>query len=214
MNKTININLGGVFFHIDEIAYQKLKSYLDAIRRSLSDDPKGRDEIITDIESRIGELLSDKVKDVRQVVNQQDIDEVIDIMGKPEDYLVDDEIFSDDSYSTDRRKKPRKLYRDGSDRFLGGVSSGMAHYLNVDVIWIRLGWLWVSADRASPIDRHIVMHIVFCGRRLICVLHIIYSLLTQRDYGSLCPPRDLFRGFQSDCFIMFQLSAYRHSAFI
>ncbi|UCE93986.1 MAG: transcriptional regulator, partial [Flavobacteriaceae bacterium] len=85
MNKTININLGGVFFHIDEIAYQKLKSYLDAIRRSLSDDPKGRDEIITDIESRIGELLSAKVKDVRQVVNQQDIEEVIDVMGKPED---------------------------------------------------------------------------------------------------------------------------------
>ncbi|WKK66964.1 PspC domain-containing protein [Lutimonas zeaxanthinifaciens] len=141
MNKTININLGGVFFHIDEIAYQKLKSYLDAIRRSLSDDPKGRDEIITDIESRIGELLSDKVKDVRQVVNQQDIDEVIDVMGKPEDYMVDDEIFSDDSYSSYTRKRPRKLYRDGSDRFLGGVSSGMAHYLNVDVIWIRLGWL-------------------------------------------------------------------------
>ena len=141
MNKTININLGGVFFHIDEIAYQKLKSYLDAIRRSLSDDPKGRDEIITDIESRIGELLSAKVKDVRQVVNQQDIEEVIDVMGKPEDYMVDDEIFNDDSYSSYSRKKPRKLYRDGSDRFLGGVSSGMAHYLNIDVIWIRLGWL-------------------------------------------------------------------------
>jgi len=96
MNKTININLGGIFFHIDEIAYQKLKRYLDAVRRSLSDDPKGRDEIITDIESRIGELLSDKVKDVRQVVNEQDIDEVIEVMGKPEDYMVDDEIFSDE----------------------------------------------------------------------------------------------------------------------
>ena len=36
MNKTININLGGIFFHIDEVAYQKLKGYLDAIRRSLS----------------------------------------------------------------------------------------------------------------------------------------------------------------------------------
>ena len=82
MNKTININLGGVFFHIDEIAYQKLKGYLDAIRRSLSDDPQGRDEIITDIETRIGELLSDKIKDVRQVVNESDIEEVIEVMGR------------------------------------------------------------------------------------------------------------------------------------
>ncbi len=141
MNKTININLGGIFFHIDEGAYQKLKGYLDAIRRSLSDDPKGRDEIITDIESRIGELLSARVKDVRQVVNQQDIDEVIEVMGKPEDYMVDDEIFNDDSYGNYRSQKSKKLYRDGSDRFLGGVSSGMAHYLNIDVIWVRLGWL-------------------------------------------------------------------------
>lgn len=141
MNKTININLGGIFFHIDEIAYLKLKNYLDAIRRSLSDDPKGRDEIITDIESRIGELLSEKVKDVRQVINENDIDEVIDIMGKPEDYMVDDEIFNDDNYSAYSNKRSKKLYRDGDDKFLGGVSSGMAHYFNVDVIWIRLAWL-------------------------------------------------------------------------
>ncbi len=141
MNKTININLGGVFFHIDEIAFQKLKNYLDAIRRSLSDDPKGRDEIITDIESRIGELLSEKIKDVRQVINDADIEDVMEVMGKPEDYMVDDEIFSDDNYSTYNKQRSKKLYRDGDDKFLGGVSSGIAHYFNVDVIWIRLAWL-------------------------------------------------------------------------
>jgi len=141
MNKTININLGGVFFHIDEIAYQKLKNYLDAIRRSLSDDPKGRDEIITDIESRIGELLAEKVKDVRQVINEKDIDEIVEVMGKPEDYMVDDEIFNDDFNYSGSNNRSKKMYRDGEDKFLGGVSSGMAHYFNVDVIWIRLVWL-------------------------------------------------------------------------
>ncbi len=141
MNKTININLGGTFFHIDEIAYQKLKNYLDAVRRSLSDDPKGRDEIITDIETRIGELLSEKVKDIRQVINENDIEEVMEIMGKPEDYMVDDEMFTDDTYRTHDRRKTKKLYRDADDKFLGGVSSGIAHYFNVDVIWIRIAWL-------------------------------------------------------------------------
>jgi phage shock protein PspC (stress-responsive transcriptional regulator) len=141
MNKTININLGGIFFHIDEMAYQKLKNYLNAIRRSLSDDPKGRDEIITDIESRIGELLSDKIKDVRQVINEGDIDEIIEVMGKPEDYMVDEDVFSDDSYTSYSNTRSKKLYRDGDDKFLGGVSSGLAHYFNIDVIWIRLAWL-------------------------------------------------------------------------
>ncbi len=77
MNKTININLGGIFFHIDEIAYQKLKKYLEAIRKSLSDDPQGRDEIIKDIESRISELLSDKIVDERQVISESNIEDVI-----------------------------------------------------------------------------------------------------------------------------------------
>ena len=140
MNKTININLGGIFFHIDEIAYKKLRLYLDAIRRSLSDDPQGRDEILNDIELRIGELLSERIKDVRQVVNENDIDEITKIMGKPEDYLVDEEIFEDEpKYKS--RTSSKKLFRDGEDKFLGGVSSGLAHYFSVDPLWIRLMWV-------------------------------------------------------------------------
>ncbi len=144
MNKTVNINLGGIFFHIDEVAYQKLKRYLDAIRRSLSDDPKGRDEIISDIELRIGELLSERVRDVRQVVSENDIDEVIGVMGQPEDYLVDEELFTEEtkrsySNSSNRQKSSgKKLFRDGDDKFLGGVASGIAYYFDVDVIWIRI----------------------------------------------------------------------------
>ena len=49
MNKTVNINLGGMFFHIDEDAYQKLTRYFDAIKRSLNHS-SGQDEIIKDIE--------------------------------------------------------------------------------------------------------------------------------------------------------------------
>ncbi|UMB61881.1 PspC domain-containing protein [Lutibacter sp. A80] len=140
MNKTININLGGIFFHIDELAYQKLKLYLDAIRRSLSDDPQGRDEILNDIEHRIGELLSERIKDVRQVVNENDIDEVTKIMGKPEDYLVDEEIFEDiPNYKSKTTSK--KLFRDADDKFLGGVCAGLAHYFGMDTIWMRIIWL-------------------------------------------------------------------------
>ncbi len=144
MNKTVNINLGGIFFHIDEVAYQKLKRYIDAIRRSLSDDPKGRDEIISDIELRIGELLSERVKDVRQVVSESDIDEVIGVMGQPEDYLVDEELFTEEtkrsyrSSSSRNKTSGKKLFRDGDDKFLGGVASGIAYYFDVDVIWIRI----------------------------------------------------------------------------
>ena len=140
MNKTININLGGIFFHIDELAYQKLKLYLDAIRRSLSDDPQGRDEIINDIELRIGELLSERIKDVRQVVNENDIDEITKIMGRPEDYLVDEELFEDET-SSRKNIASKKLFRDTDDKFLGGVCAGLAHYFGIDTLWVRILWL-------------------------------------------------------------------------
>jgi len=140
MNKTININLGGIFFHIDELAYQKLKLYLDAIRRSLSDDPQGRDEILNDIELRIGELLSERITNDRMVINDSDIDEITKIMGRPEDYSVDEELFEDEpKYSKSTSSK--KLFRDADDKFLGGVCSGLAHYFGMDVIWMRLLWL-------------------------------------------------------------------------
>jgi len=162
MNKTININLGGIFFHIDEEAYQKMKRYLDAIRRSLIDDSQGRDEIIADIELRIGELLSERVKDVRQVVNESDIDKIIAVMGQPEDYMIDEELFTDDSgkyYSSKTSKK--KLFRDGEDKFFGGVASGIAHYFDVDVIWIRIAFLvTVFAGFGTGLIAYIVLWIL------------------------------------------------------
>ncbi|MEQ6124771.1 PspC domain-containing protein [Pseudotenacibaculum sp. MALMAid0570] len=142
MNKTININLGGYFFHIDENAYQKLRRYLDAIAKSLSDDPQGKNEIISDIETRISELLSEKITDARQVVNEQDISDVIKIMGEPEDYADTEEGYTDNSYKYSKRQtSSKKLFRDGDDKFLGGVAAGIAHYFDVDVIWIRLAFI-------------------------------------------------------------------------
>jgi len=142
MNKTININLGGFFFHIDEEAYQKLRRYLESISKSLSDDPQGKNEIIADIEARISELLSEKITEARQVVNENDIDDIIKIMGQPEDYTEAEESYTESAHSYNRNSASgKKLFRDGDDKFLGGVASGIAHYFDIDTIWIRLGLL-------------------------------------------------------------------------
>jgi phage shock protein PspC (stress-responsive transcriptional regulator) len=162
MNKTININLGGFFFHIDEIAFQKLKRYLDSISRSLSDDPQGKNEIISDIEARISELLSEKITDARQVVNESDIDEVIKIMGQPEDYADAEEGYAKEDYNYQRRRTSssgKKLFRDGDDKFLGGVASGIAHYFNVDTVWIRLAFILLAFSGFSIVT-YIILWIV------------------------------------------------------
>ncbi len=141
MNKTININLAGIFFHIDEDAYLKLQRYLDAIRRSFTDS-QGRDEIIADIEARIAELFSEKIKDERQVIGDKEVDEVITVMGQPEDYRLDEEIFEDEpKASYQKTKNAKQLFRDTTNSYVGGVSSGLGHYLGIEPIWIRLAWI-------------------------------------------------------------------------
>ena len=67
MNKTVNINIGGLFFHIDEDAYQKLSRYFDAIKRSLSNS-NGKDEIMKDIEMRVAEIFTDRQKSDKHVI--------------------------------------------------------------------------------------------------------------------------------------------------
>ncbi len=160
MNKTININLGGLFFHIDEKAYQKLNKYLNSIRKSLSDDPQGRDEIIKDIELRISELLSEKIVDERQVVSEADIDDIVVIMGQPEDYNVDEEIFSEETSYSRKRRSSKKLYRDGDDKFLGGVASGTAHYLGIEPIWSRIIWLIIAFGTGLGFFAYILLWIL------------------------------------------------------
>ena len=145
MNKTVNINLAGIFFHIDEDAYLKLQRYLEAIKRSFTDS-QGRSEIIADIEARIAELFSERVKHEKQVISNKEVDEVIAIMGQPEDYLVDDEIFEDEPkpYSSRPYGRSKKLFRDTENSYIGGVASGLGHYLGVDALWVRLLWILLA----------------------------------------------------------------------
>jgi len=142
MNKTVNINLAGIFFHIDEDAYLKLQRYLEAIKRSFTDS-QGRSEIISDIEARIAELFAERIQNEKQVVGIKLVDEVITIMGQPEDYLVDDEIFEDEPQASQRRssRPSKKLYRDTDNSYIGGVAAGLGHYFGIETIWIRLIWL-------------------------------------------------------------------------
>ncbi|MFV8226085.1 PspC domain-containing protein [Christiangramia aquimixticola] len=144
MNKTVNINLAGIFFHIDEDAYARLQRYLETIRQSFSN-TQGREEILSDIEARIAELFNEKVSSERQVIGIKEVEEVITIMGQPEDYMVDEEIFEDEPKRTQRLKSiGKQLFRDTESGYVGGVSSGLGHYLGIEAIWVRLLWVLLT----------------------------------------------------------------------
>ncbi len=144
MNKTVTVNIGGMVFHIEEHAYEKLKKYLEAIRGYFTTSD-GRDEIIQDIESRIAEMFTERIGTNRQVVVDDDVEHVINTMGRPDQVAGENaeekasEPFS--SYSTTNSGRSyRRLFRDPDDKVIGGVCSGIAHYLGCDPVWIRLGF--------------------------------------------------------------------------
>ncbi len=158
MNKTVNINLAGTFFHIDENAFGKLQRYFEAIKKSLSD-PQGSDEILRDIEARVAELFTEKIESSSHVVTLKEVDEVIAVMGQPEDYMVDEEIFEDAPLRPKaRRSSYKQLFRDIDNKFIAGVSSGLGHYLGIDAIWVRLLWILLTVFSSGIF---IVFYIIF-----------------------------------------------------
>lgn len=141
MNKVTHINIGGIPFIMNEDAYAFLQHYFDSITAhfQLSE---GSEEIVADIESRIAELLNEK-KGTRQIVEIEDVQFAINIMGRPEDFGADP--IEEQKESGKRSKKDtgfnpgKRLYKNSDDKIVAGVCSGLSIYLGIkDPVWMRL----------------------------------------------------------------------------
>jgi phage shock protein PspC (stress-responsive transcriptional regulator) len=134
MKKTIDINLGGSPFIVDEDAYAALKNYLDDVASRL---PDGDAEVMNDVEARIAELLQNHLSIRSQVVDAGRVRGVISVMGRPEEFGEKKHI---DAMKENLRgdRGPRRLYRNLNDRVLGGVCSGLAAYFDIDTVLVRI----------------------------------------------------------------------------
>ncbi|MBL6448009.1 PspC domain-containing protein [Fulvivirga sp. 29W222] len=148
MKKNISINISGIIFHIEEDAFEKLRDYLDSINRYFSSF-EGSQEIIADIESRIAEIFLAKLNEGKQIINTEDVDSLIATMGSIKDFQAVEEQDTPDEgqkHSGSQQESDqswsdttsRKMYRDEKRKLLAGVCAGMAHYFNIDPLWIRL----------------------------------------------------------------------------
>ena len=133
MKKSININIAGIVFQIDDDAFEKLRSYLQEVNVRFRQIPGGH-EALDDFEARVAEIFQNR-RGITGIVTMEDVDEMISIMGRPEDLAdgYEDEIPEEPSSSSQRR-----LYRDPDERIVSGVAGGIGSYINVDPVWIRL----------------------------------------------------------------------------
>lgn len=132
MKKTININITGVVFQIDDDAFEKLRNYLQAVNTRFRNIPGGS-EAVDDFEARVAEILQGR-RGITGIVTIDDVNEVISVMGRPED--IDDGY--DDAPGEPGPAAQRRLYRDPDETIIAGVAGGIGSYLNADPVWFRL----------------------------------------------------------------------------
>jgi len=159
MNKTININLGGYSFVIDEDAFETADNYLHTLTQHFGKG-EGADEIMQDIETRMGELIN-RTKGTRTIVNKLDILEAISVLGTPEE--LKDIDFSNTGSSKKatgsfQLKTGKRLYRDPNDKILGGVCSGLAAYFGIhDTVWVRIAFFLFTMLAGSGVLIYVVL---------------------------------------------------------
>ncbi len=134
MKKTVNVAIGGCSFIIDEDAYIALDNYLDRFRTAMNDSAGG-DDVMEELEGRIADLMKQKLVS-REVVNLKIVEEIIAQIGYPEGYNEGSETNNDENMNA-----PRKFFRDSEDKKIAGVCSGLALYLGIDVVFVRIIFL-------------------------------------------------------------------------
>ena len=155
MKKVININFQGRILPIEELAYENLKNYIETLR-SYFEKEEGKDEIINDIECRVAELCEDRLKKGAVCITEDDINLIIESIGRPADFEAQDGFeaqssannssdasYENESYNHWDNIRPKRLYRDEHNKVLGGVCSGIANYFGLEPLLVRILWIFL-----------------------------------------------------------------------
>ena len=159
MKRAISINLGGIVFNIDDDAYRELQAYLTQIESCFSDREESK-EIMNDIEVRIAELFNEKITDYKKVITSKDVNEIIEVMGRPEQF---GETEKESKHEQRERFGPsgyRRMYRDPDNRILGGVCSGMSAYWRIDPIILRILFVIAFLGFGTGLIIYIILWVV------------------------------------------------------
>jgi len=151
MEKTTQITIAKTVFSLTESAYEKLNAYLETLKAHFVGESESA-EIMRDIESRIAEKLFHKKHDV---ITEADITAVTAEIGDASEFEDEEE-----PHAGRPKRVVKKLFRDTSNAYLGGVASGIAAYFDIDPLWIRLAFLVSLFFGGAGIFFYIVLWII------------------------------------------------------
>lgn len=140
MKNTLEIGIGGKSFIMDEDAHERLRKYLETFRARLTSEQGG--EVMDDIEARIAELLLSSLGSGQQSVSLALVDRITAQLGMPDGRPEFEDTVENQNKTEEKMGNPaKKLYLDVESRKLGGVCSGIAAYMDIDVTIVRIIFL-------------------------------------------------------------------------
>ena len=148
MKTTENISLAGYAFTIETDAYAELESYLNDIREAFRNDANA-DEITSDIEERIAELLREKCIS-GMVVNLDMVHDIRRRIGNPKEMVQEDVDAVPSEEPKKQEEEPKKnwkskrLFRNMEEKVLGGVCAGLGTYFGIDKVVFRLFFILLT----------------------------------------------------------------------
>jgi phage shock protein PspC (stress-responsive transcriptional regulator) len=176
MKQVININFQGRVVPIEVSAFDLLKNYTESLSRYFANE-EGKDEIINDIESRIGELFQERLKKGATCITDEDVNAIIQSMGRPEEFEGDEskvaaglgDTNSNQHTGTDNQSAygsnatgtgstgHKRLYRDENNKIIGGVCGGLANYFGTDPVIIRVIFAVVALAFGTGLLAYIIL---------------------------------------------------------
>lgn len=168
MKEIEKISVSGIAFTLEIDALELLNNYLGSLKNYYKD-VVGNEEIVADVEERVAELLIERGGKER-VVDNADIQYIIATLGTPEELADADaqKILRNDCTAEGNEGCIKKrLFRDPKNGVLGGVCTGLARYLDISPIWIRVILVLVVLFGSR----------VFFGQTLASILIVGYIIL-------------------------------------
>ena len=139
MTETRSISMGSPLFNLEVPAFDRLQTYLDALRRVLRG-TEGEEDILQEVEHRLAELLQARLGGRDRALTLSEVESACAQLGDPEEFGAPEaEHINQDAGGAagDGPKTGRRLFRDPDERILAGVASGIGHRFSVDPVIIR-----------------------------------------------------------------------------
>lgn len=158
MKRTFTVNINNIIFNIDEDAYEHLQKYLHSIRDQFADN-EGLEEIIINVKTRLSQLFQPQISSTKQVINLADVLDAIEELGQLKDFDSEGEEDKKEEKKKEKSESDKRLFRDGENKIIGGVCSGISAYFNINPLIVRILFVVLALLAGSSIIIYLILWI-------------------------------------------------------